>query len=316
MGLNSITPAMNMVENRYRGPSAALWRGNRPCPWDDFKSDMGKGMTFEDDFVMAGNATMSSAYAGSIGQWSVYGYAGAQVNDAQLEGGVIKIGSDGDNEGVALQSAAGSFRLVTTSTLALNGALWFETAVGIDTVAATKGDMFVGLASPVLSSGLPGTAYPITTTDNTLATTGDFIGFHRKGNAPTDWFFTFCLTSGTVNYPTGLTTLIVTSGATAMAASVPMKLGFLFDPFAATGLVSTATARQTAGSVRRKLIRVFVNGLELPTFLSTEDVQNATAAQAFPTAFMMPMLAIMNQTGSTPPNMLVDWIRVAQAGNS
>jgi len=295
-----------------------LWGG---CPVSDFKEDPSKGMYFFDDFMLAGNADMSSAYKNSIGQWSVYGYAGAVEADGTAEGGVLKIGANDDQEGVALQSAAGAFRMVTTSTLALNGKLWFECRIARSTVATLTGDIFAGLMTPNLSSNLPRAAYPITATDDTLATSGDFFGFHLTSSSgtrggPTEAAVAFELASGTVNYPTNLTTLLASTGNSVLTAGTFVKLGFLFDPFAAPKMISAATARQTVGTVRKALIRFFVNGIEAPTFLTTDDVQNATAAQAFPTGFMSPVLAVMNTAGSSPITLNIDWVRVAQAANS
>lgn len=315
MSMNTVDIVGNLSANTNRGPSDIIWAD---CPVLDFLENPAKGMYFFDDFLMCGNADMTSAYKNSIGAWSVYGYAGALLADGALEGGVVTYGSDGDNEGVTFLSSTGAFRLVTTSTLALNQKLWFEASIATSTIAATKHEDFVGLAIPALSSGLPRAAYPITVTDDTLdATNGTFIGFHRKATAaPTDWQFCFNLAGGTVNYPTGLTTLRATMSLPTLTANTFTKLGFLFDPNALVSQISSATARQTNGNKGSKLIRVFVNGLELPTFLTGLDVQNATAAQAFPTGFMAPVFANMNQTGTTPGTSSLDWIRVAQMANS
>ncbi len=315
MSVNTVEYKGNLAANTDRGPSRVIWAD---CPVHDLMENPALGMYFFDDFLMLGNADMSSAYKNSIGQWSAYGAAGALLADGGLEGGVVTYGSDGDNEGVTFLSSAGSFRLVTTSTLALNGKLWFEARIATSTIAATTHEDFIGLAIPSLSSGLPRVAYPITATDDTLdATNGTFIGFHRKATAaPTEWQFCFNLAGGTVNYVTGLTTLMNSVTGAVLTASQFVKLGFLFDPNAYTRQVSSATARQTAGTLRRPLIRVFVNGLEASTFLSTEDVQNATSGQKFPTGFMGPCFALENQTVTTPGTSSVDWIRVAQLANS
>ena len=317
MSVKTANYAANLTNSTsLRGPSPSIWYD---CPVPDFQQDPSLGMHFFDDFLLSGNpGTTASAVAASLGAWSTYAYTGATIGDGQLEGGVLTFGSDGDNEGLTFLSSSGSFRLVTTSTLALNQKLWFEARVATSTVTATKRDDFVGLAIPALSSGLPRAAYPITATDDTLdATNGTFIGFHRKGTAaPTDWQFCFCLAGGTVNYVTGLTTLRATAGLATLTANTFTKLGFVFDPNAITKLVTSATARQTAGTLRRALIRVFADGVELPTFLSSDDVQNATAGQAFPTGFMAPVIATMNQTASSPGTASVDWVRCAQVANS
>jgi len=312
--------ANNLSPLTYRGPSAPIWYD---CPIGEFKEDPSYGRYWFTDFEMVGNVDMTSAVKGSMGEWSIYGAAGGFVNDQQLDGGVIGFGSDGDNEGVTLLSSAGSVRLMKSvgGVLMPTKKTWFEASVGTSTVVATKRDDFVGLAIPSLSSNLPRVSYPITTTDDTLdATNGTFIGFHRKGTAaPTDWQFVFNLAGGTINYVTNLTTLLVTAGVGALTANQLVKLGFVLDPgFESRIIGSKPTARQTSGTGPfTALLRVFVNGIEImATFLTAADVLNATAAQAFPTGFMAPVIATMNQTGTTPGTMLADFIGVAQYADS
>lgn len=312
--------ANNLGVVAQRGPSAAVWYD---CPVGEFQEDPSYGQYFYEEFNMAGNAVMTSAYQGSAGKWSIYGSAGAFINDQALDAGVVGIGSDGDNEGVTLLSSTGSFRLVKSVSGTLFGTkkTWFEASVGTSTIAATKRDDFVGLAIPALSSNLPRAAYPITTTDDTLdATNGTFIGFHRKGTAsPTDWSFVFNLAGGTINYVTNLGTLMVTAGIGALTANQLVKLAFVFDPNYESRLIgSKPTARQTSGTgPYTALLRVLVNGIEImQTFLTAADCYNATTAQAFPTGFMSPVIATMNQTGTTPGTMLADFIGVAQYADS
>ncbi len=317
MSVKEIGILRNAVINTQRGPSQVIWGD---CPVLDLIEDPTKGMYFFDDFMKTGAALMTSAYAGSFGDWAVYGAAGALVADGQLEGGVLQFGSDGDNEGMQLLSSTGAFRFLTTSTLALNRKMWFECRFARSTITTDKADYFVGLMAPTLASGLPAAAQPITATDDTLMTAGDLFGFHSNTTSsvrggPTEIALAFELTSGTINYPTNMTTLMASSGNSVLTAGAFVKVGFIFDPNAASALITSATARQTAGTVRQKLLRVFINGLEVPTFLTSADIQNATATQAFPTAFMCPVLAVMNSDGSSN-TMNVDWIRVAQLANS
>jgi len=304
----------------YRLPSYSIWGD---CPWEAMQEGSVDGAWFFDDFNMIGNATMSSAYAGSIGQWSTYGYAGTQINDGQKEGGVIKMSADGDNEGLTLLSSAAGFRFLTTSTLALNQKMWFEARIAKSSIATAHTSVFVGLMAPTLASGLPAAAQPWTTTDDTLMTAGDTFGFNLAGTTstrggPTEVGVSFCLASGTINYPTNLTTLMAAAGQTVLAADAYVKLGWIFDPQGLPTLIGSApTARQTTGNTRRKIIRFFVNSVEvMSTWLSTDDVVNATATQAFPTAFMSPVLSVMNMASQSSDYLAADWIRIAQLGNS
>jgi hypothetical protein len=291
-----------------REPSANIWG-----PFGNFA---GCSNSVWDDFNKCGNLNMASAVAGSIGGWSAYGSAGATLVDKQLEGGVIGLTSDTADEYVTLLSSTGSFRMVTTSTLALNKKMAFEARVARSVVTSAKGEFFVGLMAPTLSSGLPATAQPITATDDTLMTAGDFFGFHCNQTTavrggPTEVAVAFELASGTINYPTNLTTLMASTGNTVLAADTFVKLGFVFDPNGPIKRITSATARQTAGTLRKANIRFFVNGIEAPTFLTSDDVANATATQAFPTAFMAPVFAHANGA-STFTVSYIDWIKVAQ----
>lgn len=318
MSVNRIWVGNTRSADTGRTGSAAIWGS---CPWETIKNGPEQGMWFEDDFVMAGNAVMSSAYTGSIGQWQAYGYAGATLTDAQKEGGVLQLNANDDNEGVAIYSSTGSFRMVTTSTLALNQKLWYECRIAKSTVTSAKLDCFAGLQTPSMSSGLPAAAIPITTTDDALSTTPSLFGFHLNATTgtrggPTEVGVAFNLASGTVNYPTNLTTLMASSGNSVLTAGAFVKLGFIFDPNGPYKTITSATARQTAGQTKRALVRFFVNGLELPTFLTSDDVANATAGQAFPTGFMSPVFAVMNCAGSSPGTLDLDWVRVAQMPNS
>lgn len=318
MATKTFMLAQNTAASTGRGPSNAIWYD---CPWEAMGDDPSVGMRFFDDFLVVGNADMTSAYANSIGQWSSYGYAGAQLNDGQKEGGVIKLSSNNDNEGLTLLSSAGSFRFLTTSTLALNRKMWFEARIAKSSVATAHISAFVGLMAPTLSSGLPAAAQPLTTTDDTTMTAGDTFGFNLAGTTstrggPTEVGISFCLASGTINYPTNMTALMAATGNTVLAADTYVKIGWVFDPDALTGTVTSATARQTAGTLRKKLLRVFINGVEAPAFLSSDDIVNATAGQAFPTAFMCPVLSVMNMASVSSDYLAVDWIRVAQLANS
>lgn len=300
------------VADTSREPSNNIWG-----PFGNFATCTNQVW---DDFNRIGNVNMSSAVAGSLGAWSVYGYAGATVSDLQLEGGVLGLTSDTADEGICLFSSAGAFRMVTTSTLALNGRMAFEARVARSSVVSAKGEFFVGLMAPTLASGIPAAAQPITTTDDTLMTAGDFFGFHCNQTTavrggPTEVAVAFELASGTINYPTNLTTLMASSGNSVLVAQSGqtgfVKLGFLFDRNGPMRRVTAATARQTAGTVIKAVVRFFVNGLELPAFLGTADVANATATQAFPTAFMSPVFAHMNGA-STFTVSSIDWIKCAQ----
>lgn len=302
----------NLAADSSRGPSDAIWAD---CPWIRYRESPKHGMTFFEDFIGAPNIPTAAAAAIAQGygnNFSVYAYQGALISDGAAEGGVITFGSDGDNEGVAFGPSAGAFRITTTSTLALNGKLWFECRVASSTITATKHDLFIGLADSFLSSSVPQAAWPIQTTDNTLFAAMNAIGFHKKGNASTEWNFVYQLTGVASVYPTNLTTLMNSVTGAVLTAGQFVKLGFLFDPKAPVKRISSASTGQTAGDLKVPMITVFVNGVPAAAFLTSTNVQGTS----FPTGFMGPTCGIMNQTGTTPGTASLDWMRVAQTANS
>lgn len=304
--------AGGLLADTNRGPSNALWG---TFPRIACLEDPSIGMYDFEDFRQTGanTAATGGAVVGSWGNWAAYIYQGGLLSDGATEGGSVTIGSDGDNEGVALSSSTGSYRLVTTSTLALNKKLVFEARVKTSTIAATKHDIFVGLADSFLASSLPQAAWPFQTTDDTLFAAMNAIGFQRKGSVGTDFTFVYQLTSTASVYPTGLTTLCASAPiAQTLAANTFVKLGFVLDPLAAAETITTASTGQTAGQVKRPLIKVYVNGLQMAAFLTSDNL----AGLAFPTGFMARTFAVMNQTGTTPGTSTIDWIACGQLANT
>lgn len=311
-GIAPITPAGNLVANTFRGPSPSIWQN---APVMDCIQDPGKGMYFFDDFLLTGQMPVATGGTSvtNMGQWGLYASQGGLLTDGALEGGVINLTSDGADESVTIASLAGSYRITTTSTLVYNQPLWFETRVAVSTIATTKNDVFVGLCDKLTTSNLMVNTIPISTTDDTLSTTPNLIGFHKKSGVGNDWAFVYQLAGGTAVYPTNLTTLATTVLGAAITANGFVKLGFLFDPRPGNQArrISSASTGQTAGVLAQPVIRVFVNGLEAAAFLTSTNVQGT----AFPTGFMGPVFSVM-QTATGANAGLLDWIRVLGLANS
>lgn len=311
--MNSVDYKNGLVVDTARGPSKVIWAD---CPVLDFIEDPSKGMYIFDDFGITGGWLTTATAGGTTGQWAAYGSTGAVQGDAEKEGSVITIGSDGANESATIASLAGSFRITTTSTLALNRKLWFEARVARSSITTVTGDVFVGLADKLTTSGLMVNTIPISTTDDTLSTQPNLIGFMSNQTTavrggPTEWSFVYQLAAGTAVFPTNLTTLMNTVLGAVATAGQYVKLGFLFDPNALPQQIVTASTGQTAGQVVKPLIKIFVNGLVCAVFLTSVNVQGTS----FPTGFMGPVMSIMNGSG-TPGTLNIDWIRAAQVGNT
>lgn len=292
--------------------------------WEELRAK-GHGY-FQEDFQMVGNLNMSSAVAGSVGAFSAYGNSGTRINDANLEGGVVAMTPTGTTAlGITLLSSTGSFRFLTTSTLALNKKMCFECRVAKTTITSAHICGFVGLMNPTLASGLPATAQPIKLTStavDTLMTVGDLFGFFLAGTTgnyggPSDISVVYNLaTNAAVINPTGLVSLLNATGQSALTASGFVTLGWVFDPNARPTYISSATGNQTVGVLRKPLIKFYVNNEVVPTFLSSDDITLPVTA-AFPTSFMGPVMAVMSQAsvGATDA-FWGDWLYVGQDANS
>jgi hypothetical protein len=304
----------NLVASTGRKPTAAVWGD---CPTDDLFAS--GGMYFYDDFLNCGNIVASGGIIkGSMGAWSIYAAQGSLLSDGAMEGGVLNITSGTDLDQTTIFSSTGSFRMLTTSTLALNQKLWFEARVALASVTSDASEAFVGLADKQLSSSIPYVNSLFSGADDTLSTTPNLIGFKSRGDTGAgyvvgDWSFVFQLAGGTLVQSIPLKTLITTVLNAAPVASTFYKLGFIFDPNAEAVQITSAGDLQTAGQIARPLIRIFVNGVMAASFLTNLNF-NATAAHAFPTGFMGPVIA--TQQHANQGTLSIDWLRIAQNANS
>ncbi len=306
--VNSVTMATNIAGDTRAGRSEAIWG---TCPWAEYVEDPSKGFAWGDDFQMTG---VAGTTASSWGSWSQVGGTGAVIQDAKLEGGVIKMDTNESSTTNIIMSSAASATFLTATTPTYNRKMWFETRFAKTSITTALMDLFVGLMS-MQTAGVPVVAQPISALD-TLSTTNDFFGFHSNASTgtrggPTEVAVAFNLHGQTVVYPTGCTTLLANTGAGVFVAQSGQtgfhKLGWVYDPFdAPIRRIVTATAKQTAGNTRKALIRFFADGLENPTFLTSDDL---TFATYFPIAYMAPIIGTWFAGASLP---LIDWIYLAQ----
>jgi hypothetical protein len=309
--------AANTVASTIRGPSPAIWSN---CPIEAIREDASLGMYFMDDFINSGEIKASGGVIiGSFGPYSVYAAQGSLIADGALEGGVLTITSGTNLDNTVIFGAAGSYRILTTSTLALNQQLWYETRVATSTITTGGVECFAGLADKQLSSSIPYVNSLFSGTADVLSTTPNLIGFHCRGSTGTgyvvgDWSFVFQLAGGTAVYSAGLKTLITTVLGTAPVAGTFYKLGFIFNPNPIPVYITSAGDLQTVGATLYKpLVTVYVNGLPAPTFLTSVNLA-ATASHAFPTGFMGPIFGTQQQ--ASLGTLSIDWMQCVQLANS
>ena len=306
-------PFIGGTADTERGPSPDIWsqQGSQNAWYADFLQDPRLGIAFYDEFKTVGisPATGSAASFGSDNSWYAYLDTNGAITDSAIAGGGIHLAASTTvHQGVALSSLTTSFQLIT-STAAYQGRLAFECRVQNSTasLAASVNDFFVGLID---NGGTPASAVPITSTAGTLSTVPGLIGFHKRGGAThgADFDFVYQVAGGTAVYATNLGNIITTVLGTAPAGATFYKLGFVFNPQAEPMQITSASTGQTAGTLSRPIIQVYVNGLPAAAFLTSTNV----AGTSFPTTVMAPAIAWKQQSTTASVNADVDWIYTVQ----
>jgi hypothetical protein len=202
---------MNKVQykglNTQVGPSPALWAD---VPILETMQDPAQGFMFFDDFI----APPVILAAGAEGVWGPYRFfsdTGTTAAQGAALGGVLTLGSDGDNEGASIGMNNPSWQIDRAL-----GKLVFEARIKSSSITDTKHGFFLGLMdATALSATVPIAAA------GTLAD-ANFVGFHRlEGDG--DYV-------DTVYKANGVTQVTVDTDAQVLVADTYIKLGMIFNP--------------------------------------------------------------------------------------
>lgn len=267
-----------------RKPSPNIWHD---CPWEDLMSGRENGVYFWDDFM-----SFVKTPATTEGNWAAeHGYAqfsgtGGVITAGTGMGGEIVIGSDDDNEGVALRTLATPFKIIRTGKK-----FWFETRCKLSTIGNTTFEFFIGLMEDaVLTATVPITATAATLADQNL------VGFYRTE--------TTGAAVATTYKANGVTAVTVAAAEIVPVADTYMKLGMVFDPLP-DGLMSDSTLAGT----NKYILSFYLNNLRLA---STKQIPTA-AGTDFPNDVGLGLvLAVRNAAGSSPGTATIDWWKAAQ----
>ena len=213
------------------------------------------------------SGTPASVLPASVGAIALYGATGITDNDimGMLWGG---------------QKAApyGSFPFAVIP--GISGDLAFEARFKVSSVAASIGDLFIGLAGAAGVQMLTATS-PIADAD-TLVTTHSLLGFSRLAAETTQLYLTYERASGTVARTLNMTTLV---------ADTYIKAGFFYNG-----------AQQT--------LTPYIDGAAVA---AAYRIGRATAnATPWPNDYMAPMICAKQIDGDTKQTVTLDWWACAQ----
>lgn len=271
MGIRSQYQNINLsTADATRTPSAGLWH--------EVDADMARrGLWCEDWNDFDTNPGATTAVPTSVAPYFkglVFTASGGTFTRVDTEGGVVNVGSDGDNEQASFSQGTEPFKIIQGA-----GELIFECRFKTSTIANTKHGIFIGMMEAHSQTA----TVPIAD-DGTLAD-ANYVGFLRL-EADGDKLDTIYRANGV-----GSTFVTVKADAITLVADTWIKVGMSFNR-----------------DGNNKFI-FYENGIELP---DTKAIPSA-AGTDFPNDVRMGVaFAVSNATGSTPGNAELDWMRCAQ----
>jgi hypothetical protein len=249
-------------------PSAGLWGQvdadmNRPGRWMHQWADL-------EDLPYTAEAipTTDDPYHGV----RIFTSTGGTFTQVDLEGGIRRLSSDGDDEGASVSRGIYPFKIIQNT-----GELIFEARIRTSTIANTKHGIFVGLIEDVAPTAILPIAAAGTLSDNNL------VGFHRL-EADGDKL-------DTVYKANGVTQVSVETDAFTLVADAWTKVGMWFN------------------RLGTNVLEFLVNGVPLATTLAIPSGAGDDFPNDVQLGWIV---AVLNATATTPGQTDLDWVRVAQ----
>lgn len=271
--MQPVTFAQNLQEDTDRHHSPAIWGD---CPISAIRNGSIPGIHFKDDFDNFSPAFTVPTTEGNYGIYKAFTSTGGTIKPAtQVRGGVITLGSDGDDEGASIATVNNPFKIVRA-----DGKFWFEARIKVDTIAVTKYDAFIGLGENMTLTA----TVPITATAGAMADK-NFVGFLRPGTSTTGdgSILRFCYKAD------GVTAVTIEDVASTFEADTWLKVGMTFDP-------------------GDNYLRAYVNN----EVRATKKLIPTSAGTDFPNDVMMGLLAACLNTAAITSLFSIDWWEVAQ----
>jgi len=285
MSVKTIRPAINLGSDTDAGWSSAVWGD---CPWTAIVEGELPGFAFERNFA-AGVPVTPATTEGNFAEFAQFSSTGGFVNVLAASAGVgsgISIGSDGDNEGCSLRTRTTPVILDRSN----GGDFWFEARVRTSTIADNNIGWFVGLMdNTALTATVPITAAGAIADLN-------IVGFHRLegvGNS-----------LNTIYKADGVTQVTVQDKAFTIAADTWYKVAMRFD----TQVDPFIQDPNRTGNTRWNL-SFYVNGQRMATAKQIPTAQGTDFPNDVGLGFV---IACLNATGTSPGNVTIQKVRMAQ----
>lgn len=270
--------------NTSRAASRQIWGADYDAiPFESIQNGEVDGYAERWDF--AGFKTAADVAAAEA-YWDrglkVFGSTGGFVTAVDQTGGAVKIGSDGDNEGVSIAQFGQPFQISRA-----HGGFSGEWRVKFSTITDTKNGAFVGLVdSTALTATVPIAAA------GTLADL-NFVGFHRlEGDG--DQVDCVYKANGVTQVTVQADALGVAAVNSALVADTYVKLGLRYYP--------------RHHQLGRYYMVWFIDNIQVASVQviaadGTDFPNDVRLGWAFST---------LNATGSTPGDNTIDWAQVGQ----
>ena len=243
------------------------------CPQVDIRNDRNVGHYFEDDFIGIPASGTLTTEAG-LGQYRAFGDSGASFTDGATHGGALTMGEATDEESLAIATKT-AFQLASTL-----GKMWFEARIKVSSIADAKTDVFVGLMDSTALSN----AIPITQTADAMGNI-NFFGFQRLSSDGDKLDIKYGAD--------GQTHQVLLADAVTLVADTYIKVGWKFDP-------NAPTARRITFYSDGTPITTYGTGTQMDAVTFPDDVQLGL------------VLALMNDSGSSPHTATIDWWKCYQ----
>lgn len=293
MGVNNLAFVQPGQADTLNDYSDSIWG---MCPLNSLREGSVPGVLLEYDFTGFKRSTnVNAAEAFWSQEFMVFGSDGFAIADADIVGGGVSIGSDGDDEGGSIRQALTPFQISRSTQ-----SFWFEARIAKSTIADTKHNVFLGMIDATATTAIS----PITAA-GALADV-NLVGFQGTEAVGKGAYMS------TVYKADGVTAVTVQADAVTLAAATYTKLGMYYRPAVNPfnlGTTSSSPASTANDGYGKYLLSFYQDG----RLLATQKQIPSADGTDFPNDVRLSFcFSVLNATASSPGTSQIDRVRVAQ----